>query len=145
MLTTAPLVTPKERTTWSDLRKILRAVVNMLIKKIKLHNSYAVIAIAICFFMCYINLYNNKTEVVHMLKQKALTKNLIATLCTTTNTIFVHKNNKAHLQYTVNSNKVIRNANAQQLQAFNNLQNTLMQKTKNFVVNNALVKQLLNN
>jgi hypothetical protein len=57
----------------------------------------------------------------------------------------VHKNNKAHLQYTVNSNKVIRNANAQQLQAFNNLQNTLMQKTKNFVVNNALVKQLLNN
>jgi len=79
-----------------------------------------------------------------MLKQKALTKNLIATLCTTTNTIFVHKNNKAHLQYTVNSNKVIRNANAQQLQAFNNLQNTLMQKTKNFVVNNALVKQLLN-
>ena len=139
------MVTPKERTTWSDLRKNLRAVVNMLIKKIKLHNSYAVIAIAICFFMCYINLYNNKTEVVHMLKQKALTKNLIATLCTTTNTIFVHKNNKAHLQYTVNSNKVIRNANAQQLQAFNNLQNILMQKTKNFVVNNALVKQLLNN
>jgi hypothetical protein len=57
----------------------------------------------------------------------------------------VHKNNKAQLQYTVNSNKVIRNANTQQLQAFNNLQNTLMQKTKNFVVNNALVKQLLNN
>ena len=27
-----------------------------------------------------------------MLTQKALTKNLIATLCTTTNTVFVHKN-----------------------------------------------------
>ena len=80
-----------------------------------------------------------------MLKQKALTQKLTATLCTTTNTIFVHKNNKGHLHYTVNSNKVLRNANAQQLQAFNNLQNTCMQKTKNFVVNNALVKQLLNN
>jgi len=80
-----------------------------------------------------------------MLTQKALTKKLTATLCTTTNTIFVHKNNKAHLQYTVNSTKVLRNANAQQLQAFNSLQSTVMQKTKNFIVNNALVKQLLNN
>ena len=80
-----------------------------------------------------------------MLTQKALTKKLTATLCTTTNTIFVHKNNKAHLQYTVNSSKVIRNANAQELQAFNSLQSTAMQKTKNFIVNNALVKQLLNN
>jgi hypothetical protein len=80
-----------------------------------------------------------------MLTQKALTKKLTATLCTTTNTIFVHKNNKAHLQYTVNSTKVLRNANAQQLQAFNSLQSTAMQKTKNFIVNNALVKQLLNN
>jgi hypothetical protein len=80
-----------------------------------------------------------------MLTQKALTKKLTATLCTTTNTIFVHKNNKAHLQYTVNSSKIIRNANAQQLQAFNSLQSTVMQKTKNFIVNNALVKQLLNN
>ena len=80
-----------------------------------------------------------------MLTQKALTKKLTATLCTTTNTIFVHKNNKAHLQYRVNSEKVIHNANAQQLQAFNSLQSTLMQKTKNFIVNNALVKQLLNN
>jgi len=80
-----------------------------------------------------------------MLTQKALTKKLTATLCTTTNTIFVHKNNKAHLQYTVNSEKVLRNANAQQLQAFNSLQSTAMQKTKNFIVNNALVKQLLNN
>jgi hypothetical protein len=80
-----------------------------------------------------------------MLTQKALTKKLTATLCTTTNTIFVHKNNKAHLQYTVNSSKIIRNANAQQLQAFNSLQSTLMQKTKNFIVNNALIKQLLNN
>ena len=80
-----------------------------------------------------------------MLTQKALTKKLTATLCTTTNTIFVHKNNKAHLQYTVNSTKVLRNANAQQLQEFNSLQSTAMQKTKNFIVNNALVKQLLNN
>ena len=80
-----------------------------------------------------------------MLKQKALTQQLTATLCTTTNTIFVHKHNKAHLQYTVNSNKVLRNANAQQLQAFNSLQNTFAQNAKNFVVNNALVKQLLNN
>ena len=80
-----------------------------------------------------------------MLTQKALTKKLTATLCTTTNTIFVHKNNKAHLQYTVNSENVIHNANAQQLQAFNSLQSTAMQKTKNFIVNNALVKQLLNN
>ena len=138
------MVTPKERTTWSDLRKNLRAVVNMLIKKIKLHNSYAVIAIAICFFMCYINLYNNKTEVVHMLKQKALTKNLIATLCTTTNTIFVHKNNKAHLQYTANSIEIIRNANTQQLQAFNMLPAVFMQKVKNFnkLINTSVLKNL---
>ena len=80
-----------------------------------------------------------------MLTQKALTKKLTATLCTTTNTIFVHEKNKAHLQYTVNSSKVIRNANAQQLQAFYNLQSTFMQNAKRFVVNNALVKQLLNN
>ena len=83
-----------------------------------------------------------------MLKQKALTKNLIATLCTTSNTLFVHNNKtvkKAAFVYTLNAQKVVRNLNAQQLQAFNSLQSTLMQKTKNFIVNNALVKQLLNN
>mgnify|MGYP000848109387 FL=1 len=80
-----------------------------------------------------------------MLKQKALTRNLTATLCTTSNTIFIHKHKKAHLTYTLNSAKVLRNVNAQQLQAFNNLQSTFMQNAKNFVVNNALVKQLLNN
>ena len=80
-----------------------------------------------------------------MLTQKALNQKLTATLCTTTKTIFTHENNKPHLQYTVNSSKIIRNANAQQLQAFNSLQSTVMQKTKNFIVNNALVKQLLNN
>ena len=79
-----------------------------------------------------------------MLTQKALTKNLTATLCNTTNTLFVHKNNKPHLQYTVNSNKVIRNLTQQQLNAFNMLPATFMQKAKNFVVNNATVKQLLN-
>ena len=77
-----------------------------------------------------------------MLTQKALTKNLVATLCTTTNTIFVHKNNKAHLQYTVNSSKIIRNANAQQLQAFNSLAATYMQTAKNFVVNALALKTL---
>ena len=146
MLTTAPMVTPKERTTWSDLRKNLRAVVNMLIKKIKLHNSYAVIAIAICFFMCYINLYNNKTEVVHMLKQKALTKQLTATLCTTTNTLFIHNNKtvqKAANVYTANSKKVIHNLTVQQQTAFNSLQNTFMQKAKNFVVNTLAMQTLL--
>lgn len=87
---------------------------------------------------------NNKQQSSkNMLKQKALTQQLTATLCTTTNTIFVHKRNKAHLQYTVNSNKVLRNVNAQQLQAFNSLQHTFAQNAKNFVVNNALVKQLL--
>lgn len=80
-----------------------------------------------------------------MLTQKALTRNLTATLCTTSNTIFIHKHKKAHKTYTLNSTKVLRNVNAQQLQAFNNLQSTFMQNAKNFVVNNALIKQLLNN
>ena len=79
-----------------------------------------------------------------MLTQKALNKKLTATLCTTTNTIFVHENNKAHLQYTVNSSKIIRNANAQQLQAFYKLPSTFMQKAKNFnkLINTNLLKQL---
>ena len=84
---------------------------------------------------------NNKTE-LHMLTQKALTRNLTATLCTTTNTLFIHKHKKAHKTYTVNSTKVIHNINAKQLQAFYSLQNTFMQNAKNFVVNNALIKQL---
>ena len=67
-----------------------------------------------------------------MLTQKALTKKLTATLCTTSNTIFIHKNNKAHLQYTLNSIEIIRNVNAQQLQAFNMLPATFLQKAKNF-------------
>ena len=79
-----------------------------------------------------------------MLTQKALTKTLTATLCTTTNTIFVHKNNKAHLQYTVNSNKVIRNLTQQQLNAFNMLPATFMQSAKNFVANTLAIKTLLN-
>ena len=79
-----------------------------------------------------------------MLTQKALTKKLTATLCTTTNTIFVHKNNKAHLQYTANSSKVIRNANAQQLNAFKQLPATYMQKAKNFnkLINTTVLKNL---
>ena len=78
-----------------------------------------------------------------MLTQKALNKKLTATLCTTTNTIFIHKNNKA--QYTVNSSKVIHNANAQQLQAFYKLPSTLLQKCKNFNkhINTNTLKQLL--
>ena len=79
-----------------------------------------------------------------MLTQKALTKKLTATLCTTSNTIFIHKNNKAHLQYTLNSTKVIRNVNAQQLQAFNMLPATFMQKAKNFnkLINTSVLKNL---
>ena len=87
---------------------------------------------------------NNNLAGQNMLTQKALNKKLTATLCTTTNTIFVHKNNKAHLQYTVNSEKVIHNANAQQLQAFYKLPSTVMQRTKNFnkLINTNLLKQL---
>ena len=67
-----------------------------------------------------------------MLQQKAITRNTTATLCTTTNTIFVHKNNKAYLQYTVNSTNVIRNINNVQRIAFNNLPATYTQKQKTF-------------
>ena len=79
-----------------------------------------------------------------MLTQKALTRTLTATLCNTTNTLFVHKNNKPHLQYTVNSNKVIRNLTQQQLNAFNMLPATFMQSAKNFVANTLAIKTLLN-
>ena len=67
-----------------------------------------------------------------MLTQKALNKKLTATLCTTTNTIFVHKNNKAYLQYSYNSANVIRNINNVQRIAFNNLPATYTQKQKTF-------------
>ena len=68
-----------------------------------------------------------------MLTQKALTKKLTATYCSTTNTMFVHKNNiAAHNVYSNNSAKIIRNLNAQQQQAFKLLPNTCMQKVKRF-------------
>jgi hypothetical protein len=67
-----------------------------------------------------------------MLQQKAITRNTTATLCTTTNTIFVHKNNKAYLQYSYNSANVIRNINNVQRIAFNNLPATYTQKQKTF-------------
>ena len=82
-----------------------------------------------------------------MLKQKALTRNLIATLCTTSNTIFVHNNKtvkKAAFVYTQNAQKVVRNLNAQQQAAFNNLPATYMQNAKRFVVNTLALKTLLN-
>ncbi len=82
-----------------------------------------------------------------MLTQKALTKKLTATYCSTSNMCFIHKNNiAAHNVYSNNSNKIIRNLSTQQKSAFNNLHNTCMQKVKNFkVTNNALIKMLFNN
>ena len=71
-----------------------------------------------------------------MLKQKALTRNLIATLCTTSNTLFIH-NNK-----TVKKAAFVYTQNAQQA-AFNNLPATYMQKAKNFVVNTLAMQALL--
>ena len=73
-----------------------------------------------------------------MLKQKALTKTLIATLCTTSNTLFVHNKKtvkKAAFVYTQNAQKVVRNLNAQQQAAFNNLPATYMQNAKKFLIN----------
>ena len=70
-----------------------------------------------------------------MLTQKALTKNLTATLCKTTNTLFVHNNKtvqSAHKVYTANANKVVRNLTQQQLNAFNTLPATFMQPPKKF-------------
>tara|TARA_A100001388_G_scaffold180750_1_gene135284 strand:- start:547 stop:792 length:246 start_codon:yes stop_codon:yes gene_type:complete len=68
-----------------------------------------------------------------MLTQKALTKKLTATYCSTTNNLFVHKANiKASNVYTQNTNKIIRNLNAQQQAAFKQLPNTCMQKVKRF-------------
>jgi len=101
--------------------------------------------LAMCFVLCYINLYNNKTEVLHMLKQKALTKKLTATLCTTTNTLFIHNNKtvqKAANVYSANSVKVIHNLTAAQQIAFSNLAATYMQTAKNFVVNALALKTL---
>lgn len=78
-----------------------------------------------------------------MLKQKALTRNLTATLCTTTNTCFIHKHKKAHKTYTQNSVRIIRNLNAQQQAAFNALPQTYMQSAKRFIVNALANKTLL--
>ena len=81
-----------------------------------------------------------------MLKQKALTKNLIATLCTTSNTLSVPKNKtvkKAAFVYTQNAQKVVRNLNAQQQAAFNNLPATYMQNAKQFVINKLAQSTLL--
>ena len=81
---------------------------------------------------------NNNTEGLYMLTQKALTKNLIATLCTTTNTLFVHNNKNvqnASKVYTLNANKVVRNLTQQQLNAFAQLPATYMQNAKQFVIN----------
>ena len=91
---------------------------------------------------------NNNTEGLYMLTQKALTKNLIATLCTTSNTLFVHNNKtvkKAAFVYTQNAQKVVRNLNAQQQAAFNNLPATYMQNAKQFVVNKLAQSTLLKN
>lgn len=78
-----------------------------------------------------------------MLKQKALTRTLTATLCTTTNTCFIHKHKKAHKTYTQNSVKIIRNLNAQQQAAFNALPQTYMQSAKHFFINALANKTLL--
>ena len=81
-----------------------------------------------------------------MLKKKELTRNLMATRCTTSNTLFIHNNKtvkKAAFVYTPNAQKVVRNLNAQQQAAFNNLPATYMQKAKNFVVNTLAMQALL--
>ena len=81
-----------------------------------------------------------------MLKQKALTKTLIATLCTTSNTLFVHNKKtvkKAAFVYTQNAQKVVRNLNAQQQAAFNNLPATYAQNAKKFVINKLAQSTLL--
>jgi len=83
-----------------------------------------------------------------MLKQKALTKTLIATLCTTSNTLFVHNKKtvkKAAFVYTQNAQKVVRNLNAQQQAAFNNLPATYVQNAKKFVINKLAQSTLLKN
>ena len=80
-----------------------------------------------------------------MLTSKALTKQLTATHCSTTNMLFIHKSKTpAHKVYANNSVKIIRNLNAQQKSAFNALQNTMFANCKNFVQNNVLIKQLYN-
>ena len=68
-----------------------------------------------------------------MLTQKALTKKLTATYCSTTNNLFVHKAHiKASNVYTQNSVKIIRNLNAQQQKAFAQLPCTVAQKIKRY-------------
>jgi len=66
-----------------------------------------------------------------MLTQKALTQKLTATLCKTTNTLYIHKNNiAAHKVYTSNSKRVIRNLTQQQQAAFKQLPQTYLQNAK---------------
>lgn len=66
-----------------------------------------------------------------MLKQKALTQKLTATLCTSANTVYIHKNNiPAHKVYTSNSKRVIRNLTKQQQSAFKQLPQTYLQNAK---------------
>ena len=68
-----------------------------------------------------------------MLTQKALTKKLTATYCSTTNNLFVHKADIAACNvYTQNTKKIIRNLNAQQQAAFKQLPNTVMQKSNKY-------------
>ena len=79
-----------------------------------------------------------------MLTQKALTKKLTATYCSTTNNLFIHKANiKASNVYTQNTNKIIRNLNAQQQAAFKQLPNTCMQIVKRFNFNGFSSLQIL--
>lgn len=66
-----------------------------------------------------------------MLKQKALTQKLTATLCNSTNTLYIHKKNiAAHKVYTANSKRVIRNLTQQQQTAFTQLPQTYLQNAK---------------
>ena len=102
-------------------------------------DKIAKIMLAIYFFLCYIKLYNKLTHSTGatMLKQKALTKNLIATLCTTSNTLFVHKNTtvkKAAFVYTLNAQKVVRNLNAQQQAALTTCLQRICKKLKTLLL-----------
>ena len=68
-----------------------------------------------------------------MLTSKALTKQLTATHCSTTNMLFIHKSKTpAHKVYANNSVKIIRNLNAQQQKAFAQLPCTEAQKIKRY-------------
>jgi len=82
--------------------------------------------------LCYYANTITKNE-GNMLTSKALTKQLTATHCSTTNMLFIHKSNvPAHKVYANNSKKIIRNLNAQQQKAFAQLPNTVAQKIKRY-------------